>query len=145
MSEIHKIMGGKVRLYRRESGKNWFCSTYLNGKERRKSTKEESLSRAKDFAEDWYLELRDKKRAGELINEHSFAKVAAQSLKEYEVITDGDRNAKYVQDHHARIRNHLNPFFGKTGISKVTSGMVQEYRIMRINSDRPPAKSTLLH
>ena len=141
----HSILGGKVHLYRRERSRFWQCSTHLEGKNRRTSTKEESLSLAKSFAEDWYLEMRGKLRHGELLNERSFRQASEQFLKEYEVITDGERNAKYVQDHHARIRNHLNPYFGDKGLSQVTAGLVQEYRIERLNSERPPAKSTMLH
>ena len=48
----HKIMGGKVNIYRRENSDNWQCSTYLNGRNRRVSTHEDSLARARDFAED---------------------------------------------------------------------------------------------
>ena len=58
MSENHTVMGGKVHVYKRENTPFWQCSTYLAGKNRRVSTKEESLAKAKDFAEDWYLELR---------------------------------------------------------------------------------------
>lgn len=141
----HAILAGKVHLYQRPDSAFWWCSTYLEGKKRRKPTKSESLAQAKDFAEDWYLDLRDKKRRGELLNERTFAQTSEQFLKEYEIITEGDRNAKYVQDHHSRLRNHLNPYFGKTGLSRVTPGMVQEYRIERLNSERPPAKSTMLH
>jgi hypothetical protein len=43
---------------------HWQCSTYLAGKNWRVTTKEDSLSHAKDFAEDWYLELRGKNRGG---------------------------------------------------------------------------------
>ena len=62
----HTILGGKVHVYRRENSRHWQCATYLAGKNRRVSTKEDSLAKAKDFAEDWYLELRGKARAGEL-------------------------------------------------------------------------------
>ncbi len=141
----HTMMGGKVHLYQRPDSSFWWCSTFLEGKKRRKSTKTDSLSQAKDFAEDWYFGLRDLNRRGELLSEKTFSQASEQFLKEYEVITEGDRNAKYVQDHHARLRNHLNPYFGKTGLSKVNPGMVQEYRIERLNSGRPPSKSTMSH
>ena len=136
----HTTMGGKVHLYQRPDSSFWWCSTFLEGKKRRKSTKTDSLSQAKDFAEDWYFGLRDLNRRGELLSEKTFSQASEQFLKEYEVITEGDRNAKYVQDHHARLRNHLNPYFGKTGLSKVSPGMVQEYRIERLNSERPSIK-----
>lgn len=142
----HVIMGGKVHVYKRDNSKYWQCSTFLAGKNHRTSTKEESLSQAKDFAEDWYLELRGKAKTGNLKNEKTFKKAAEQFTREYEVLTDGERNAKYVQDHQARLRNHLIPFFGDYGLSEVTSGAVQDYRIFRMeNADKPPSRSTMHH
>jgi len=64
--EKHAILGGKVHLYRRERSRFWQCSTFLNGKNRRASTKEESLRLAKEFAEDWYLTLRGENAQVEL-------------------------------------------------------------------------------
>ncbi len=52
-TETHKIMGGKVNIYRRQNSDNWQCSTFLNGRNWRITTHEDSLGRAKDFAEDW--------------------------------------------------------------------------------------------
>lgn len=144
----HTILGGKVHIYRRENSSKWQCSTYLAGKNRRTSTKEDSLSRAKDFAEDWYLELRGKSRTGDLTSDRSFKKAAEQFLREYEVITEGQRNAKYVKDHESRIRNHLIPYFGQLGLSQITAGSVQEYRVHRMKpaeGKRTPSRSTLHH
>ena len=71
MAEVHELMGGELRVYRRENSSRWQCSTFLNGKNHRKSTKEESLSKAKDIAEDWYLELRGKNRDAEKLREQA--------------------------------------------------------------------------
>lgn len=98
----HTIMGGKVHVYMRENSSVWQCSTYLGGKNHRVSTKEESLSQAKEFAEDWYLGLRGKHRAGELKNEKTFAFAARKFTEEYVVITGGERNEKYVKDHQSQ-------------------------------------------
>lgn len=68
VAEKHTILGGKVHVYRRENSSVWQCSSYLEGRNRRVSTKEESLAKAKEFAEDWYLELRGKKARGETID-----------------------------------------------------------------------------
>lgn len=125
--EKHTIMGGKVHVYKRENSNLWQCSSYLAGKNRRVSTKEDSLSRAKDFAEDWYLELRGKQTRGEIKNERTFKRVAEQFTREYEIITEGERSPKYVEDHHRRLRNHLNPYFGDMGLSEISPGVVQEY------------------
>ena len=61
--------GGKVQLYQRGDGGAWQCSASVAGKQRRTTTKQESLSLAKQVAEDWYLELRGKDRAGIFLSE----------------------------------------------------------------------------
>ena len=148
MPEHHTILGGKVHVYRRDNSSRWQCATYLEGKNRRVSTKEDSLAKAKDFAEDWYLSLRGKARAGELRSEKTFREAAVQFEREYQIITEGQRNAEYVQGHSARLRVHLVPFFGDMGLSKITPGQVQEYRIRRHEEavkehGKPPARSTM--
>ena len=146
MTEKHTILGGKVHVYKREESPIWQCSTYLKGKNRRVSTKEASLAKAKDFAEDWFLEMRGKSSRGEISGEKTFRQAADKFTHEYEVMTDGERNAKYVQDHQARLRNHLIPYFGKMGLSEITAGAVQNYRIFRLKGDenyKPPSRSTM--
>lgn len=104
-------MGDKVRLYRRRDGGTWHCSTYLKGKEWRRSTKEDSLASAEDVAEDRYLELCTKDRFGELRTGKTFSQAAKAFEKEYEAITQGRRSPKWVQGHKDRIWLHLSPFF----------------------------------
>ena len=58
MAEKHTILGGKVHVYQRAGSPARQCATYLDGKNRRVSTKEKSLAKAKDFAEDWFFQLR---------------------------------------------------------------------------------------
>ncbi|MEO1703620.1 MAG: site-specific integrase [Pseudomonadota bacterium] len=138
------ILGGKVHIYRRENSSFWQCSTFMAGKNRRTSTKETSLSQAKLFAEDWYLELVGKKQSGTLIEGSLFKAVAAQFLNEFRVLTDGARNKQYVAGHERRVRLYLNPYFGTTPIASVTSGMVQDYRVHRLQGfESPPSRSTL--
>jgi hypothetical protein len=146
MAEKHTILGGKVHVYKRPESPIWQCSAYLGSKNRRASTKESSLSKARDFAEDWYLELRGTLRGGEIRIEKSFLDAAKQFEREYEIITEGHRSPKWIEGHKARLRLHLSPYFGKTGLSEVTAGAVQEYRIHRIQSDKngkAPSRSTL--
>lgn len=144
--EHHTLMGGKLHVYKRSNSSNWQCSTFLGGKNRRTSTKEDSLSRAKEIAEDWYLELRGKLRFGQLKEGKTFKVAAEQFLREYPVITEGQRNARYVKGHEERIRLHLLPFFGDKALNEITSGTVQEYRVEKIQNYRgkkPPARSTM--
>jgi integrase len=96
------------------------------------------LAHAKQLAEDWYLELRGKARAGLLKKrEKTFREAAQQFENEYETITEGQRSPKWVQGHKDRLRLHLTPFFGELGLSEVTADKVQEYRVHRISTPRP--------
>lgn len=144
-SEKHAILGGKVHVYKRENSSLWQCSTYLAGKNRRVSTKEESLSLAKQFAEDWYLGLRGKARDGQLTSEKTFREASKRFAAEYNIITNGERSPHYVAEHQRRIRQYLNPFFGAMPLPEIKAGTVQEYRMQRMGSERPPARSTLHH
>jgi len=144
----HTLMGGKLHVYKRPGSPYWQCSAYEAGRNRRATTKEESLARAKQVAEDWYLELRGKYRRGEIKAEKTFREAAAQFEREYEIITEGQRSPRYVQGNKDRLRVQLIPFFGPMALSEVTPGQVQEYRIHRQQNSRtgkPLARSTLHH
>ena len=148
MAEQYTILGGKVHVYKRPHSDCWQCSTYFAGKNRRTSTKEESLSKAKEIAEDWYLQLRGKLRSGEIKTEKTFRDASEQYLREYDIITLGQRSKTYVQGQHWRSTVHLVPFFGPLGLSEITSGKVQEYRIHRYEEavakrGKPPAYNTM--
>jgi integrase len=140
-------------LYKRD-GRFWQCAASVGGKQYRETTKKEELSQAEDAAEDWYLELRGKFKRGDLgkleeaNGEKKFAEAAEQFIREFPIITEGQRSEQYVQGHIRRIRKRLIPFFGDKGLSKVTSGLIQEYRIKRIEESkaewgRPPARNTM--
>ncbi len=147
----HEVLGGKVNLYRREQSSLWQCSASIDGRQYRASTKEESLALAKEYATDWFLTLVGKSRAGLLKTEKSFEEAAKQFLKEYEVITEGQRSPRWVEGHGIRLRVHLLPFMGPLGVSEITAGKVQEYRVHRMTSrvDKKtgevlrPARSTI--
>jgi integrase len=144
--ETHDLMGGRLHVYKRENSRYWQCSTYLAGKNRRMTTKEDSLAHAKEIAEDWYLELRGKARAGQLKSGPTFKHAADRFLLEYEALTVGQRNPRYVQSQKDRLRLYLVPFFGRKVLSEITPGLVQEYRIARVTNSRrgkPPSRSTM--
>jgi integrase len=153
MTARHEILGGKVQLYKRD-GRFWQCATSIGGQQYRATTKREELSQAEDAAEDWYLELRGKFKRGDLgkleeVNsEKTFTDAAEQFIREYPIMTERQRSEQYVAGYERRIRKHLIPFFGDKGLSKVTSGLIQEYRIKRVEEwkathDRPLARNTL--
>jgi len=148
VAETHTILGGKVHVYKRPNSSYWQCATYLAARNRRTSTKEDSLSKAKEFAEDWYLQLRGKLRTGEIKTERTFSEASEQYLREYDIITQGERSKIYVKGQHIRSNLHLVPFFGPMGLSEITGGTVQEYRIKRLEEamakrGKPPARNTM--
>lgn len=148
MAEQFDILGGKVHVYKRPNSSHWQCSTYLAGRNRRVSTKENSLAKAKAFAEDWYLQLRGKLRSGEIKTEKTFREASEQYLREYDIITQGLRNKDYIRGQHWRSNVHLVPFFGDMGLSEITAGKIQDYRIRRheeaiAKHGKPPAHSTI--
>jgi integrase len=155
----HDILGGLVQVYRR-GGRYWQCSASMNGRQYRVTTKEEDLPQAKQFAEDWYIGLRGKARAGVLKKREKTLREAAEAFTaEYEIITEGHRSPKWVEGHQIRLRLHLIPFFGDLGVSEVNAATAQEYRVYRITgrmpgeedtpnksaapAHKPPARSTL--
>src|SRR5438105_521447 len=97
--ERHKLLGGKLHLYKRGAGQHWHCSTYLAGREHRKSTQEDSLALAKEVAEDWFFDLKGKLRSGDLKTGKTLRVAAEKFLNEYAVMTQGQRNPQYVQGH----------------------------------------------
>jgi len=146
MSEIHTILGDKVRLYRRPNSQKWQCSTSYGGKEHRKSTKKESLAEAKDVAEDWYFKLRGNIKYGHIQEGVTFKKSAEEFWKEYPIITEGERSPLYTKYHRERLDRYLIPFFGNMSVKAITAGTVQKYRIWRRENGKngkPPARSTM--
>jgi len=179
----HKIMDGRVQLFMRPNSPAWWCSCTIEGGQKRKSTGEESLARAKDVARDWYLSLLGKVVASGMTGQPSrdgleqmgkylsgelkdvgrrqkakpdgvtFRQAAEQFVKEYEIITLGERNPDYAASHADRIRVHLNPFFGDKLVTEITPGLVQEFRLHRMTSRKHPktgepmrpSRTTLLH
>lgn len=86
----HTILGGKLRLYRRGESGNWDCATYHKGRKHRTTTKQGNLERAQEKAEDWYLELRGKARAGlVMVETKPFAAATDAFMADYEADIEG--------------------------------------------------------
>ncbi len=152
------LLGGKVQIYQRGRTRFWQARASVGGKQRQFSTKREHQGEAAKAAEEWFLTIQGKARAGVLDTGPTFRKAADQFVKEYGVITDGERSMKWTESHAIRLRVHLVPFFGDIPLNKVTPGKVQEYRVHRMTSynqpnpnsksqhkpkTRPPSRSTI--
>ncbi len=128
----HDLFDGRVQLYKRDGGRHWQCATRVGGERFRETTKEEDLARAKDVAEEWYLDLRGKLRRGEIVTkEHTFREAADLYMRDAKVLTAGVRSAKYIEHMDLRMKVHILPFFGDKPLSEVNKGLVQAYRVKR--------------
>lgn len=160
-TETHTLMDGKVHLYRRERSRFWQCSTYMGGRNHRTSTKEESLTFAKDFAQQWYMAMylhaqqsKQQNRINEMLQKFvtphtshhkstvatakpkkhtgpTFREATEKFLTEFSIILKDQRSEKYIHGQTQRIRAHLIPYFGDMPVSAINGGTVQEYRIHR--------------
>ena len=133
-NQAHPVLGGKAYLYRRHDSQFWQAAAYFKGRNYRNSTQETQLRHAIKVAEDWYFHLLGLNSIGQLPQkkEITFREVAEQFMKEYGVMTEGQRSPRWIQGHDIRLRVHLLPFFGDMPISEVTVSKVQEYRVMRM-------------
>ena len=63
-------------------------------------------------------------------------------MAEFRVITQGERNEAYVDGKEASLRRYLMPFFGERAVSEISAGLIQEYRMHRLNPPAmPPTKA----
>ncbi len=138
----HFLLDDAVQVFQRPNSPYWYSTCSVAGRQRKISTKEESLARAKDVARDWYLGLIGKYRAGDLKQGPTFKEAAVRFIDEYEVITQGQRNPTHVKDTERRINKHLIPFLGNKVLSDVTPGLVQEYRVHRLKKPAELPEST---
>ena len=134
----HELMDGRLHVYKRDNSRYWQCSAFFAGKNHRATTKEESISHAKDFAEDWYLELKGKVRRGEVKGGKTFKHAADKFLDVIEAQLADERGPSYVYQHRKRLEVHLLPFFGKRALAEITPGLVEDYRSHRQTSRKNP-------
>ncbi|WP_293380915.1 site-specific integrase [Phenylobacterium sp.] len=156
-SDSHTLMDGKVHVYRRENSRFWQCAVFLGGRNHRASTHQDNLALAMEFARDWYVdryaddrlcrrgiplpeiaELYDGAVPTDGRRRHkpagrTFREAAEAFVGEYEVITNGERNASYVAAKSRHLKLYLTPFFGDTPLSEITAGSIQEYRVRRMS------------
>ena len=156
MSERHRVVDGKVYVYRRERSPFWQCAVYLSGRNRRSSTGQDNLALAMEFARDWYQDqlaevrmvrkgLLPEEAVPPIVGaprpprpkpgERRFRDAAAVFLKEYPALVEGERNAGYIASKDRVLRLYLLPFFGAYPLSAINAGLVQDYRLSR---NRPP-------
>ena len=74
MTERHTVLGGKVHVYKRPNSSSWQCSTFMGGRNRRRTTKEDMstpeqkyINRPEKNALVWpgWFEFRQEEREGD--------------------------------------------------------------------------------
>jgi integrase len=137
--ETHSVLGGRAYIFKRDRSSYWQAGAFLNGHTYRHTTKEKEVSDAIQAAEEWYISLRGRQSMGALPapseseeREPTFRDVAEQFMKEYAVLTEGQRSPKWIEGHNIRLRVHLYPFFGELPISEIDSAKILEYRVKRM-------------
>ena len=156
MSKRHEVLGGKVQIYQRPGTPHWQCSASIDGRQFRATTKQESLSLAKEVAQDWFLTLKGKARFGGGIPQikpkgQLFRDAAAKFMDEFELLAGGQRSPVYIKGMQNKIKNHLNPFFGDMTCNEITDTTIQDYRVKRAKAvdkngkPKPPARPTMHH
>jgi len=118
-------------VYRRENSGQWQCSTYLDGRNHRVSTKTASLALAKAFARDWYLALQRKSRAGASKIEQPVRQAAAAYEREDEIVTEGQRHPAHGHGHEDRLALNHDPAPGPINGSETAPGVAPDYRAYR--------------
>jgi integrase len=91
------------------------------------------------------LQLRGKLRDGELKSGKLFREAGKLYLREFDIITQGQRSPTYARGQHARTDGHLIPFFGNMVLPEITSGKVNEYRIRRLEESKALRGKPLAH
>ncbi len=108
------------------------CAARVGGRRFRETTGEESLDRAKDVAEAWYLDLRGKLRNGMILPD------SARSARRPKAISARSRSSprrlavpNTSKTSNLRMNRHVLPYFGDKPLSAVNRGLVQAYRVKR--------------
>tara|TARA_R110002051_G_scaffold269600_1_gene329785 strand:+ start:210 stop:1628 length:1419 start_codon:yes stop_codon:yes gene_type:complete len=126
------MFDGRLQVYRRADGKTWQCAARVGGERFRESTRETELARAKDVAEEWYLDLRGRLRNGQITKrEKTFGEAAEDYMRHARVLAATVRSPAYVLNMELRMKAHILPFFGKVGLSEINRGLVLTYRVKR--------------
>ena len=162
-NDHHTLLDGRVHVYKRKNSRFWQCALYLGGRNHRVSTRQDRLAAALTIAGEWALDMIAQDRLGvrqlrlsEAIAKQprippvaagakTFKDAAEAFIAEYRVLTAGERNAEYVEGKARHLKLRLIPFFGKRPLSEVTAGLIQQYRIARLEQagDKRPSRSTL--
>ena len=150
--KIKKYKDEKLHVYLRNDSRFWLCRFYADGKYKVKTTGETDLREARDFAENWYDDLRYKQRHGISIHQKTFDFVASEyldyqktlvanylrsrksgTIKKTGRITGKYRTPRQAKDYGYRI-NALRKYFSKYEIGTIKLNDIENYVDERMKS-----------
>jgi integrase len=127
----HVLRDGRIVLYTRNGGAVYHVRLSVEGASEYvvKSTKQRSLDRAREFAENLYDDLRYKVRHGEEIGVHSFRTIWDRWLKAHQATLSFHRK-RYITGTATR---YLLPFLGSRSVGEISDKLIAQYWTWRIN------------
>ncbi len=150
--KIHKYKDEKLHVYKRDDSRFWLCRFFAEGKYKTKTTGEEKLRNARDFAESWYEDIRYNQRHGIAVHSKKFSFVAKEylayqetlvinyeravkvgSIKKAGKVKGKYRTRRQATDYIYRI-NALKKYFDKFDISKIQRNQIEDYVDERMKS-----------
>ena len=149
MAEQYTILGGKVHVYQ-TSEQQSVAVLHLSSPARiaAAATKEDSLSKAKEDCRGLVSPAARQTPLRRNQNRENLPRSLRAISPRIRHHHPRPAQQDYVRGQHSRSTVHLVPFFGHLGLSEITSGKVQEYRIHRHEESvakhgKPPAYNTM--
>ncbi len=132
---------GRILLYTRNGSPTYHCRLSVDGMESyvTKTTKERSLDRAREFAENLYEDLRYKVRHGQETGAQTFKSIWDRWLTAHNATLSFHRK-RYIT---GSANRYLLPFLGQKSVGEINDKLIAEYWTWRINywsSDEGEAK-----
>ena len=131
-------------VYKCAASSYWQFRVFLEGTQRKRSTKEVELLKAKDAAKVIYAEMLLSVHAGETKAKPSSVKtlqVIANSLwtKNETRTKNGELNKQKVKNDQYVYERHIKPFFANTDVKKIDTDMLDDFKTYLANKDRQPS------
>jgi hypothetical protein len=142
---ITKITGlpTSAILYKCAASSYWQFRVFLEGAQRKRSTKQLELLKAKTTAKLIYAEMLQSVHAGESKAKPSSVKtlqLVANSLrtKNETLIKNGELHKDKVSKDKYVYERHIKPFFGNTDIKKIDTDLLDDFKTHLANKDLQP-------
>lgn len=132
-----------LQIYRIPASRFWQVRFFVERKYVRKTTSCENKRDAIDFAKNLYDTILIAQRLNTGVHTDTFSACAKQLIKrQASLINREERSKRINSEDNKKLNKDILPFFGTTGVSKITSDMIEDY-IEDLTSKRKLSPSTL--